>query len=146
MNFSLFDKLRRETSPVELELVEAYASGSISRRAFVQRGSVIGLSMAFMGSVIAACGSDKGSTTATSTTVATSTGGGGTTATSGSTEFMSMNISDDLPVPVAPSAQKWYGARSGGTFEVPQTISPRCFLKAGNFTAWTPSSGWAVRC
>ena len=54
MTDSIFDRLRRGASPVELELTEAFAQGRITRRAFVQRGSVIGLSVAFMGSVIAA--------------------------------------------------------------------------------------------
>ena len=66
MTDSIFDRLRRGASPVELELTEAFAQGRITRRAFVQRGSVIGLSVAFMGSVIAACGSDGKSKTATS--------------------------------------------------------------------------------
>jgi peptide/nickel transport system substrate-binding protein len=58
MTDSMFDRLRRGSSPVEVELTEAYAQGRISRRAFMQRGSVLGLSFGFMGSVIAACGSD----------------------------------------------------------------------------------------
>ena len=62
MTDSIFDRLRRSASPVEVELTEAYAQGRLSRRAFMQRGSVIGLSMGFMGSVIAACGSDSPST------------------------------------------------------------------------------------
>ncbi|MDO8365095.1 MAG: ABC transporter substrate-binding protein [Actinomycetota bacterium] len=70
MDYSLFDRARRNASPVEIELVEAYAKGQVTRRAFVQRGSVIGLSFAFMGSVIAACGDDDKPTT-------TSAGGGG---------------------------------------------------------------------
>jgi peptide/nickel transport system substrate-binding protein len=75
MDFKAFDRARRTTTPLELDLVEGYAQGRISRRAFIQRGSVIGLSFGFMGTVIAACGSDKKST---STTV------GGTTPGSGS--------------------------------------------------------------
>ena len=51
MDFRKYDSLRRQTSPDELELVEAFAQGQISRRSFVMRGSVIGLSAAFMGSV-----------------------------------------------------------------------------------------------
>lgn len=86
MTDSIFDRLRRGASPVELELTEAFAQGRITRRAFVQRGSVIGLSVAFMGSVIAACGSDGKSKTATSSsstlasTTAASTTLAGTTA------------------------------------------------------------------
>ena len=86
MTDSIFDRLRRGASPVELELTEAFAQGRITRRAFVQRGSVIGLSVAFMGSVIAACGSDGKSKTATSSsstlagTTAASTTAAGTAA------------------------------------------------------------------
>ena len=86
MTDSIFDRLRRGASPVELELTEAFAQGRITRRAFVQRGSVIGLSVAFMGSVIAACGSDGKSKTATSSsstlagTAAASTTAAGTAA------------------------------------------------------------------
>ena len=86
MTDSIFDRLRRGASPVELELTEAFAQGRITRRAFVQRGSVIGLSVAFMGSIIAACGSDGKSKTATSSgstlasTTAASTTAAGTAA------------------------------------------------------------------
>ena len=83
MTDSIFDRLRRGASPVELELTEAFAQGRITRRAFVQRGSVIGLSVAFMGSVIAACGSDGKSKTATSSSsTLASTAVAGTTAAS----------------------------------------------------------------
>ncbi|MGI9028408.1 MAG: ABC transporter substrate-binding protein [Ilumatobacteraceae bacterium] len=73
---------------MHLDLIEHYASGKISRRNFIRRGSIIGLSMPVIGAVIAACGGDDNggsggaSTTAgggdTSTTV-----GGGATSTSG---------------------------------------------------------------
>ncbi len=44
--------------PVELDLIESYAQGKVSRRNFVKRGTIIGLSAPFMGAIIAACGSD----------------------------------------------------------------------------------------
>ena len=68
------DKLRSSVGPLESEIIDAYASGSLSRRGFLVRGSVVGLSTAFMGAVIAACGDDK---TATPETTA---GGAATTA------------------------------------------------------------------
>lgn len=43
----------------DLELVEAFQHGRISRRDFVRRGAIIGLSAPFLGSVIAACGGDE---------------------------------------------------------------------------------------
>ena len=68
MNYNLFDRARRGVTPVELDHIESYAQGKISRRDFVRRGTVIGLSMPFMGAIIAACGSS--SSKASSTTVA----------------------------------------------------------------------------
>ena len=85
MDYSLFDKLRRNASPVELELIDSYAQNKISRRAFVQRGSVIGLSAAFMGSVIAACGSSSAKTTATSAADTATTVNGAATTVAGET-------------------------------------------------------------
>ncbi|MEY2415610.1 MAG: peptide/nickel transport system substrate-binding protein, partial [Ilumatobacteraceae bacterium] len=83
MDFRLFDSVRRQASPVEVELVEAFAQGRISRRAFVARGSVIGLGMPLIGAILAACGSDSKGTTAGSggtTPSGGTTGSGGTTA------------------------------------------------------------------
>ena len=59
MDYRLFDSVRRQASPVEVELVEAFAQGKISRRAFVARGSMIGLGMPLIGAILAACGSDN---------------------------------------------------------------------------------------
>mgnify|MGYP003341672756 CR=1 FL=1 len=46
------DKLRSSVGPLESEIIDAYASGSLSRRGFLVRGSVVGLSTAFTGAVI----------------------------------------------------------------------------------------------
>lgn len=61
MDWKRFDRVRREVGPVHLDLVESYAQGKISRRNFVRRGTIIGLSMPFIGAVIAACGDDDDS-------------------------------------------------------------------------------------
>lgn len=58
MDWKRFDRARESASPIELDLVESYAKGRISRRNFVKRGTMIGLSVPFMGSIIAACGGD----------------------------------------------------------------------------------------
>ena len=60
MDWKRFDKARRGASPIELDLIESYAQGKIKRRDFVKRGTIIGLSVPFMGGIIAACGSDGG--------------------------------------------------------------------------------------
>lgn len=77
MNWRLFDFLRRDVGPIEVDLIENYAQGTISRRDFVKRGTVIGLSAPFMSAVIAACGGDDdgGGDGGTETTAAPSGGG-----------------------------------------------------------------------
>jgi peptide/nickel transport system substrate-binding protein len=56
MNWKRFDSLRQDSGAIELDLIEAYAQRRIDRRNFVKRGTIVGLSMPFMASVIAACG------------------------------------------------------------------------------------------
>ncbi len=94
MNWKKYDLLRRDIGPIELDLVEAYAGNKINRRDFVKRGMIVGLSVPFMSSVIAACGSDGGDA-----------GGDDGTDTGGS---------DDAPATTAGSG----GGGSGGTIIV----------------------------
>jgi peptide/nickel transport system substrate-binding protein len=56
MDYSQLDKVRRSTTPLQLDAVESFARGRISRREFIKRGTIVGLSMASIGAVIAACG------------------------------------------------------------------------------------------
>ena len=89
MNYSL-RHLRRNVGPLENELIDAFEAGAVSRRTFLVRGSVLGLSVGVLGSIIAACGSDEkaadtsaGSGTAAPTdsgTESTTSGTEGTTA------------------------------------------------------------------
>jgi len=43
MDYSQLDKVRRTTTPLQLDTVEAFARGRISRREFIQRATVVGL-------------------------------------------------------------------------------------------------------
>ena len=45
MDYSRLDPVRRSATPIELDLVESFAQGRITRRQFIQRASVIGLSL-----------------------------------------------------------------------------------------------------
>lgn len=85
MDFKVFDRARRNASPLELDLVESYAQGHISRRNFVKRGAVLGLSVPFMGSIIAACGSDEAEDTSETTATTATTAAGSTDTTAAST-------------------------------------------------------------
>ncbi len=75
MNWKLFDRARAAAGPIELDLIESYAQNKISRRNFVKRGTIIGLSAPFMGAIIAACGgSDDTGASGSGTSEATSDG------------------------------------------------------------------------
>ena len=62
MNWNLFDRLRRTAPYPQQSVMEAYQQGKISRRSFLQRGLIVGLSVPTMGAVIAACGGDDDDT------------------------------------------------------------------------------------
>ncbi len=55
MDYSRLDRVRRSANPVELDLVEHFVQGKITRRQFVTRAAVIGLSLPAVSAVIAAC-------------------------------------------------------------------------------------------
>jgi peptide/nickel transport system substrate-binding protein len=56
MDYSRLDDVRRQTTPLQLDVVEAYARERISRREFIQRATIVGLSTTSIAAVIAACG------------------------------------------------------------------------------------------
>ena len=76
MDYSEYDKVRRSAVPLQLDVVEAYAAGRLSRREFIQRATVLGLSMGAIGMVIAAC---SGTTSSPSASAAGSVAAGAST-------------------------------------------------------------------
>ncbi len=83
MDWKRLDAFRRNAGAIEVDLVEAYAKRQINRRDFLRRGTIIGLSMPFMGGIIAACGSDGGSDSSESSEDTTSSDGGNATESTG---------------------------------------------------------------
>jgi peptide/nickel transport system substrate-binding protein len=73
------------------------ADGTLSRRGFLVRGSVVGLSAAFMGSVLAACGSDSESSTTQGGSDTTAAGGTDTTVAGGTDTTAAANTGDLKP-------------------------------------------------
>jgi peptide/nickel transport system substrate-binding protein len=73
-------RLRKGRGEIANHVIDEYAAGRISRRDFIRRGSVIGLSMPLLGAIVSACSSSSstagpaGSTSAGSSSAA---GGGG---------------------------------------------------------------------
>ena len=56
INFKALDALRRGRSEHENHLIDGFVSGRVGRREFMRYGSVLGLSLPFLGSVAAAVG------------------------------------------------------------------------------------------
>ena len=70
------DPIRRGAEPLHLDLIEAFANGRLTRRDFVRRGTVLGLSLGTLGAVVAACGGSSGGTGSAATGVGGGGGGG----------------------------------------------------------------------
>jgi peptide/nickel transport system substrate-binding protein len=56
MDYSRLDPVRRDVTPIQLDLIEHVMAGRITRRQFIQRASVIGLSLSTVSLILAACG------------------------------------------------------------------------------------------
>jgi peptide/nickel transport system substrate-binding protein len=60
------DAIRSRSTEMENHLIDTYSEGYISRREFVRRGTVLGMSMSALGFLVSACGSgEKGGETTT---------------------------------------------------------------------------------
>jgi peptide/nickel transport system substrate-binding protein len=68
------DEFRRTSSEVENHLIDELAAGKISRREFVRRGTVLGLSLSALSFIASACGGDDDDGSATGATDTTEAG------------------------------------------------------------------------
>jgi peptide/nickel transport system substrate-binding protein len=53
------DRLRKSQSEIGNHIIDEFAAGKISRRDFLRRGTVVGISLPVLGAVISACGSSS---------------------------------------------------------------------------------------
>ena len=125
MDQSQFDAARSSADAEGQSLIDSFAKGSISRRTFVTRGSMLGISAAVMGSVIAACGSSSSGSTTTAAPTATTAAPTGTTA---------------APATTMPAG----GLKQGGTLRVAaqrpgSPLSPYTMDNLGSYTLVTQS-------
>ena len=74
MDYSRFDPIRRNASAQELDLVESFAQGKITRRTFIKRATILGLSVPTIGAIIAACGGGTASPSASGAAPSASAG------------------------------------------------------------------------
>ena len=132
MDYSQLDKVRRSTTPLQLDTVESFVRGRLSRREFIKRGTMLGLSMASISAVIAACGG----TTPSASTAASGGAAGGT-----------IKVALQRPVKVDPIAMQ----DLGGYGITAQVFEFLCTLNAtgddiapGLAEKWTPNADGSV--
>jgi peptide/nickel transport system substrate-binding protein len=71
-------RLRQDQGEIANHIIDEFAAGRLSRRDFIRRGTVVGISVPLLGSILAACGSSAssaGSTGASSSSSATGAAG-----------------------------------------------------------------------
>src|SRR5437773_1102923 len=67
-------QLREGQGEIANHVIDEFAAGRLSRRDFIRRGTVVGISMPLLGSILAACGSSGSSSSAAPGTSASASG------------------------------------------------------------------------
>ncbi len=125
-------QLRQSQGEIANHIIDEFAAGRLSRRDFIRRGTVVGISMPLLGSILAACGS---SSTSTGTTGSSSTAAGAPGAV----------IKAGIVTPTA-AINPVTVADQGGLDMLAQTGEYLCFsgqsltLQPALATSWTPNS------
>jgi peptide/nickel transport system substrate-binding protein len=148
MDYSELDKVRRRTTPLQLDVVESFVNGRLSRREFIQRGTMIGLSMASISAIIAACGGTTPSASAPGGSAPAATAGASGPAASAKTGG-TIRAAVQRPVSVDPVAMQDLGgygitAQSFEFLTTQNTIGDPGGLAPGLATEWTPNADGTV--
>jgi peptide/nickel transport system substrate-binding protein len=59
INHERLDDLRRGRGPIQEHVIDEFVAGRLSRRDFIRRGTMMGMSMTVLGGIVAACGSSS---------------------------------------------------------------------------------------
>src|SRR5579859_4097050 len=124
--------LRQSQGEIANHIIDEFAAGRLSRRDFIRRGTVVGISMPLLGSILAACGSSSPSTGTTGSSSTPAAAAGATIKAGIVTPTAAIN-----PVTVADQ---------GGLDMLAQTGEYLCFsdqhltLQPVLATSWTPNS------
>jgi peptide/nickel transport system substrate-binding protein len=144
MDYSRLDPVRRSATPLELDLVEHFVQGKITRRQFIRRATVIGLSLSSVAAVIAACGPG----TPSATTAPASLAPGESPAASASAALGgTIRVATQRPVKIDPVLMEdlsGYGMVSQ-SFEYLATLSADgSDIAPGLAESWTPNADGSV--
>lgn len=136
---SRLDSLRRDASPLQVDVVESFMQGRISRREFIRRGTVLGLSTGAIGMVIAACSSPAASPSESASmapSTAPSAAAGGT-----------IRVAVQRPVKLDPIAMQDLGAYgiTAQSFEFLCTLNSKGDdIAPGLALSWSPNADASV--
>jgi peptide/nickel transport system substrate-binding protein len=70
-------RLRRGQGEIANHIIDEFAAGRLSRRDFIRRASVVGISVPLLGGILEACGSSSSSTSSSASASSTATGAPG---------------------------------------------------------------------
>ncbi len=140
MNLVNLSRLRRGQGEIAGHVIDEYAAGRLSRRDFIRRGTVVGISIPVIDAILTACGSSPSSTGPASTAASASSSGSATAAgQAGAT------INAGIVVPTA-EINPLTVADQGGLDMLAQTGEYLCLsdqsltLHPVLATSWTPNA------
>jgi peptide/nickel transport system substrate-binding protein len=146
MDYFRLDRVRRSATPLELDLVESYVLGRITRRQFIKRAAVIGLSLPAVSAVIAACTTTPSGSPAASASAAASPAPGASSAPPAPAGG-SIKVAIQRPVSVDPVAMQDLGGYGtvAQTFEFLCTLDPSgSDIAPGLAESWSPNDDGSV--
>jgi peptide/nickel transport system substrate-binding protein len=146
MDFKRLDRVRRSATPLELDVVEAYAGGRLTRRQFIQRATIIGLSLPAIGAVIAACGPSGGASGTPAGGASPAPGASGSSAPgpTGGTIRVALQRPAAALDPIAMQDLGAYGMLAT-SFEFLATLDPSgSDIAPGLAESWTPNETGSV--
>ena len=147
MDYSRLDRVRRSATSLELDLVENYALGKITRRQFVKRATVIGLSLPAISAVIAACSTPAPASSAPSASAGGGEASASAEASSAAPTGGTIRVATQRPVSIDPVGMQdlsGYGMVSQ-CFEYLCTLNKKGDdIDKGLATDWSPNDTGSV--
>jgi peptide/nickel transport system substrate-binding protein len=141
-DFDRIDPIRQHRSELENHYIDELVAGRMSRRQFMRKGAVLGMSTGVMGAILAACGSAN--KTGASATSSSSSSSAAAPATKGGTLRLATEVPAAAinPLSIADAGGLCLIAQTGEflTFDNNQALMLQPMLA----TRWTPSKGGAV--
>jgi hypothetical protein len=121
--------------PLQLDTIEAFAAGRLSRREFMRRAAILGLSMGSITAIVAACGGTPSSAGASAAASAGASAAGSAAASAAGSAVTggTMRVAAQKPVKVDPVAMQdlgGYGITSQ-SFEFLCALTPKNLVDIG---------------